>query len=70
VVQVFGQIWNQTDPNRRPKTGLLADSLDQLLILHHFVFCKDGRVVDEKERDGDEDENNVEDTSGYEDSGV
>jgi hypothetical protein len=34
------------------------------------VFCKDGRVVDEKERDGDEDENNVEDTSGYEDSGV
>jgi hypothetical protein len=29
------------------------------------VFCSDGRVVDEKERDGDDDENDVEDTSGY-----
>jgi len=34
------------------------------------VFCNDGRVVDEKERDRDEDENDVEDTSGYEKSGV
>jgi hypothetical protein len=34
------------------------------------VFCDDGRVVDEKERDRDEDENDVEDTSGYEKSGV
>jgi len=34
------------------------------------VFCNDGRVVDEKERDGDDDEHNVEDTSGYERSGV
>jgi len=34
------------------------------------VFCNDGRVVHDKERDGDEDENNVEDTSGYETSGV
>jgi hypothetical protein len=34
------------------------------------VFCDDGRVVDEKEGDGDEDENDVEDTSGYEKSGV
>jgi hypothetical protein len=29
------------------------------------VFCDD-RVVDENERNGDEDENDVEDTSGYE----
>jgi hypothetical protein len=36
----------------------------------NFVFCDDGRVVDEKERDGDEDENDVEDKSGYEKSGV
>jgi len=34
------------------------------------VFCDDGRVVDEKVRDEDEDENDVEDTSGYEKSGV
>jgi hypothetical protein len=34
------------------------------------VFCDDGRIVEEKERDGDEDENNVENTSGYEKSGV
>jgi len=34
------------------------------------VFCDDGRVEDEKERDGDEDENDVKDTSGYEKSGV
>jgi len=34
------------------------------------VFYDDGRVVDEKERDGDEDENDVEDMSGYEKSGV
>jgi len=35
------------------------------------VFCNDGRVVEEKEREmGDEDENEVEDTSGYEKSGV
>jgi len=34
------------------------------------VFCDDGRVVDMKERDGDEDENDVEDTSRYEKSGV
>jgi hypothetical protein len=27
------------------------------------VICNDSRVVDDKERDGDEDENNVEDTS-------
>jgi hypothetical protein len=33
------------------------------------VFCNDGIVVDQKERDGDEDENDVEDTSGYEKSG-
>jgi hypothetical protein len=34
------------------------------------VFRDDGRVVAEKERDGDEDENDVEDMSGYENSGV
>jgi len=34
------------------------------------VFCDDGRVVHAKERDGDEDENNVEDMSGYAKSGV
>jgi hypothetical protein len=34
------------------------------------VFCNDGRVVDKKGSDGDEDENNVEDTSGYEKSRV
>jgi len=34
------------------------------------VFCDDGRVVDEKERDGDGDEHDVEDMSGYEKSGV
>jgi len=34
------------------------------------VFCDDGRVVDEKERDGDEDVNDVEDMSEYEKSGV
>jgi hypothetical protein len=35
-----------------------------------FVFCDDGKVVDNKERDGEEDENDVEDTSGHEQSGV
>jgi hypothetical protein len=34
------------------------------------VFCDDRRVVDEKESHGDEDENNLEDTSGYEKSGL
>ena len=34
------------------------------------MFCDDGRVVDKEERYGDEDENNVEGTSGYEKSGV
>ena len=34
------------------------------------MFCDDDRVVDEKERDGDQDENDVEDTSGYGKSGV
>jgi len=35
------------------------------------VFGHDGRVVDEKEREmGDEDENDVEDMSRYEKSGV
>jgi hypothetical protein len=34
------------------------------------VFCDDGKVVDEKERDGDEDENDMENTSGYEKSRV
>jgi len=32
--------------------------------------CDDGRVVDKKERDGVEDESDMEDTSGYEKSGV
>jgi len=32
--------------------------------------CDDGRGVDENERDGDEDEDDMEDTSGYETSGV
>jgi len=32
--------------------------------------CDDGRVVDKKERDGDENESDMEDTSGYEKSGV
>jgi hypothetical protein len=34
------------------------------------VFCDDDRVVDEKERDGDKDENDVQDTSGCEKSRV
>jgi hypothetical protein len=34
------------------------------------VFCDDGKVVDNKERDAEEDENDVEDTSGHEQSGV
>ena len=34
------------------------------------MFCNDGGVVDEKERDGDEVENNVEDRSRYEKSRV
>jgi len=34
------------------------------------VFCDAGKVVDEKERLGDEDGNDMEDTSGYEKSGV
>jgi hypothetical protein len=34
------------------------------------VFCDDGRDVDEKEKDGDDDKNDVEDTSGYDKSGV
>jgi hypothetical protein len=35
------------------------------------VFCDDDRVVDEREREmRDEDDNDVEDTSGYEKSGV
>jgi hypothetical protein len=33
------------------------------------VFCDDGRVMDEREGEVDEDENDVEDTSGYEKSG-
>jgi hypothetical protein len=34
------------------------------------VFCDDGRVVDETEKDGDENENDVEDTSKYDKSEV
>ena len=34
------------------------------------MFCDDGKVVDKKERDEDEDENDVEDTRGYGQSGV
>jgi hypothetical protein len=34
------------------------------------VFCDNGRVVEKEERDGDEDENDVQDTSGYEKSRV
>ena len=34
------------------------------------MFCNDGKVVDEQEREGDEVENDVEDMSGYEKSGV
>jgi hypothetical protein len=34
------------------------------------VFCDDGRAVDEKVRHGDEDENDVEDASEYDISGV
>jgi len=34
------------------------------------VLCNDGRVVDDKERDRDEDENDVDDTSRYEKTGV
>ena len=33
------------------------------------MFCDDGRVVNKKQRDGDEDENDVEDTTGYEKQG-
>jgi len=36
----------------------------------NFVFCDDGRVVDKKERDGDDNENNVEITRGYRNAGV
>jgi len=36
----------------------------------NLVYCDDGSVVNEKQRDGDEDENDVEDTSRYEKSGV
>ena len=35
-----------------------------------FMFCDDGKVVDEKERHGDEVENDVEHTSGYAKLGV
>jgi len=35
-----------------------------------FLFCDDGRAVNEKVMFGDEDRNNMEDTSGYEKSGV
>jgi hypothetical protein len=34
------------------------------------VFCDDGRVVDEKEREGDKVENDMENPSGYEKSRV
>ena len=34
------------------------------------MYSDDGRVVIEKKRDGDEDENDVEDTSRYDKSGV
>jgi hypothetical protein len=34
------------------------------------VFCDDGRVVGGIQRDGDEDENDVEDTNAREKSGV
>ena len=34
------------------------------------MFCNDGRVVDKKERDGNDGENDVENTSRYEKSGV
>jgi len=37
---------------------------------YNFVFCNDGTVVDKKERDGNEVENNVEDKSRDEQSGV
>jgi hypothetical protein len=34
------------------------------------VFSYDGRVVDKKGRDGDDDENDAENTGGYENSGI
>ena len=34
------------------------------------MFCDVGRGVDEKERDREEDENDMEDTCGYDKSGV
>jgi hypothetical protein len=34
------------------------------------VFCDDGTVADEKESDGDEHENDEEDTSAHEKSGL
>jgi hypothetical protein len=34
------------------------------------VLSDDGRVVDKKERDGDEDESDVQDTSAYQKSGI
>ena len=34
------------------------------------MFCDDDRAVDQKEREGDEEENNTEDKSGYENKGV
>jgi hypothetical protein len=36
----------------------------------NFVFCNDGRVVNEKVTDREVDGSNVEDASGYETSGV
>jgi hypothetical protein len=36
----------------------------------NFVFCDNGRVVDEKEKDGDQDDKDVEDTSGNENAVV
>jgi len=36
----------------------------------NYVFCNDGRVLDEKEKDAADDKNNVEDMSGSEKSGV
>jgi hypothetical protein len=36
----------------------------------NFLFCDDGRVADEKERDGDEVANSIDDASAYAKSGV
>ena len=54
--RVLARVWNQTKPNRLPKTELQGGYQDPLLTpdtegWHNFIFCDESWVVDERERE-------------------